>query len=69
VDIETRVSPGEKAVRPFGTQKLLVDQKPKNLASEEFGQSRVIDPGDLMEEACLVHSTLDHQEMEMGVKI
>jgi hypothetical protein len=63
------VPPGEKAVRPFGTQKLLVDQKPKNLPSEDLSQPRVVDPGDLMEEAGLVHSTLGHQEMEMGVKI
>jgi len=69
VDIEPRVPPGEKAFRPFGTQQLLVDQKPKNLPSEELSQPRVVDPGELMEEAGLVHSALGHQEMEVGVKI
>jgi hypothetical protein len=69
VDIETRVPPGEKAYRPFGTQKLLADQKRKNPSSEEFSQSRVVDPRDFMEETRLVHPALGHQEMEMGVKI
>jgi len=65
VDIETRVPAGEKAFRPFGTQKLLADQKPKSLPSEEFSQSRVIDPGYLMEGTRLVHSALCDQEMEV----
>jgi len=69
VDVETGVTSGEEAVRPFGTQKLLVDQKPKNLSSEDLSQPRVVDPGDLMEEACLIHSTLGHQEMDVGVEI
>jgi hypothetical protein len=68
VDIETRVPPGEKAFRPFGAQKLLVDQKSKNLPSEDLSQPRVVDPGDLMEEAGLVHPALGHQVMQMGVK-
>ena len=69
VDIEPCVAPGENPFCPFGTEELLVDQKPKNLPSEELSQSRVVDPGDLMEEARLVHSALGHQEMEMRVAI
>jgi hypothetical protein len=69
VDIEPGMSPGEKAFRPFGAQQLLVDKKPKNLAAENLSQPRVIDPGNLMEEARLVYSALGHQEMKVGVKI
>ena len=35
VDVEAGMSPGEEALCPFGAQKLLVDQKPKNLVGEE----------------------------------
>lgn len=35
MNIELRVPPGEKAFCPFGAQKLLVDQKPKDLAGEK----------------------------------
>jgi len=44
VDIETRVPKGVKAVRPFGTQQLLVDQKLMNLPNEDLSQPRVVDP-------------------------
>jgi hypothetical protein len=36
VDIEPGMSPGEKALCPFGAQELLVDVKPKNLAGEDL---------------------------------
>ena len=29
-------APGEEALGPFGTQKLFMDEKPKNLAGEEL---------------------------------
>jgi hypothetical protein len=69
VDIEPGMSPGEKAFRPFGAEELLTDKRGDDLAGEEFRQPRVIDPGNLMEEARLVYSALGHQEMKVGVKI
>jgi hypothetical protein len=69
VNIEPRVPPGEKAFRPFGAEEFPADKKRQDLAGKELSQPGVVDPGDLMEEAGLVHSTLGHQEMEMGVKI
>jgi hypothetical protein len=56
VDIKARVPPGEKAVRPFGTQELPGDEKPQDLAGEEFRQPRVVDPRDLIENSALIHS-------------
>jgi hypothetical protein len=56
-------------VRPFRTQEFLADKVGQDLAGEELGQPRVIDPGDLMEDPGLVHSALGHQEMERGVEI
>jgi hypothetical protein len=46
-----------------------MDEKPKNLAGEELRQPGVVDPGDLVEDAGLVHSALSHQEMEVGMEI
>jgi len=69
VDIEPRVAPGEKAFRPFRAQKLLTDKIGENLAAEKLSQPRVIDLGDLMEDAGLIHSALGHQEMEVRVDI
>jgi hypothetical protein len=40
VDIELRVSPGEKAFRPFGAEELLEDKIDQDLAGEEPGQPR-----------------------------
>jgi hypothetical protein len=40
VDIEPRVSPGEKAFRPFGAEELLEDKIDQDLAGEEPGQPR-----------------------------
>ena len=65
MDIEPRVPPGENPFRPFRAQKLLADKIGQDLAGEELGQPRVVDPGDLMEDARLVHSALGHQEMEV----
>jgi hypothetical protein len=45
--IETGMLPGEETFRPFGAEKLLVDQKPKNFPSKDLRQPRVVDPGDL----------------------
>jgi hypothetical protein len=69
VDVKSGVSPGEEAVCPLGAQQLLVDEKPNNLAGEECRQPGVVDPGDLAEDAGLVHSALGHQEMQVGMKI
>jgi hypothetical protein len=60
---------GNKALCPFGAEKLLADKKSKNLPTEKLTQSRVVDAGDIMEEARSVHPALGHQEMEVRVKI
>jgi hypothetical protein len=44
VDIEPRVPPGEKPVRPFGAEKLLADKRGQNLPAEKLRQPRVVDP-------------------------
>ena len=49
--------PGEKTLRPFGAQKLLVGQKAKDLPSEELSQPRVVDPRDFVEEVRLEPSS------------
>ena len=69
VDIEARVPPGEKAVCPFGAEKLLADEVGQDLAAEKLCQPRVVDSGDFMEDARLVHSALGHQEMQVRVEI
>jgi hypothetical protein len=69
VDIEAGVPPGENALGPFRAQQLLADKHRQGLPGENLGQPRVVDPRDLMEDACLVHSALSHQEMEVRVKI
>ena len=69
VDIESGVSPGEKAVRPFGAEELPGDGGSQDLAGEEFRQPGVVVPGDFVEEARLIHSTLGHQELEVRVTI
>ena len=61
--------PGEKAFGSFWAEELPADKLNEDFAAEEFGQPRVVEPGDLMEKACLVHPALGHQEMEGGVKI
>jgi hypothetical protein len=61
------MTPGEKAFGPFGAQKLLVDKRDQDLSAEEIRQPGVVDPGNLMEEARLVHSALGQQKMEVGV--
>jgi len=67
VNIEPRVPPGENALRPFRAQELLVDQKPKNLPSEELSQSRVLQTRDSVEDPGSIHPALAYQEMEVGV--
>ena len=67
VDIESRMPPGEEALRPFGAQQLLVDKKPENLPGKKLSRPRVVDARDLMEEAGPIHPALGHQEMEVGI--
>jgi len=62
------VALGERAFCPLGAEELLMDQEIKNLAGKEIRQSRVIDPGDLVEDPGLVHPALGHQEMEMRAR-
>jgi len=69
MNIEPRVPPGEKAVRPFGAQQLLVDKRGQDLVGEELSQPRVVDPSDLVEGTRLIRSALRHQEMEVRVDI
>lgn len=52
------MAPGEKAFGPFAAEKLLVDEKPKNIAGEDLLEPGVVDPGDLMESPGLIHSAL-----------
>jgi len=47
----------------------IVDQKHKNLAGKELGQSRIVEAWDLVEEARLVHPAFGHQKMEVRVGI
>src|SRR4030042_2763087 len=47
----------------------IVDQKSKNLAGKELGQSRIVEAWDLVEEARLVHPAFGHQKMEVRVGI
>jgi len=47
--------PGKQTFCPFGAEKLLADKISQDLAGKELSQSRVVEPGDLMEEACPVH--------------
>jgi len=69
VDVEAGVRPGENALGPFRAQQRLADKHRQNLAAEDLGQPRVVDPRDLMENARLVGPTLGHQKMEVHVKI
>jgi len=69
VDVEAGVRPGENALSPFRAQQLLADKHRQDLAGEDLGQPRVVDPRDLMEDARFVHATLGHQEMEVDVQI
>jgi len=65
VHVEAGVAPGEKAFCPFRAQQLLVDQKRKNLPSEELSQSGIVNTGDLMELPSLIHSSLGHQVVQL----
>jgi hypothetical protein len=51
MDRKPRVEKSAKAVRPLAAEELLVDQKPKNFPSKDLSQARVVDPGDLVEDA------------------
>jgi len=50
--------PGEKAVRPFGTQKLLADKIGQDLAGEDLCQPQVVYPRDHVKDPGLIHSAL-----------
>jgi hypothetical protein len=67
VDVEAGVRPGENALGPFRAQQRLADKHRQDLAAEDLGQPRVVDPRDLMEDARFVHATLGHQEMEVQI--
>jgi hypothetical protein len=69
VDVEAGVRPGENTLRPLRAQQLLADKHRQNLAGEDLGETRVVDPQNLMEDARFVHATLGHQEMEVDVQI
>jgi len=69
VDIEARMPPGENPLSPLWAEKLLPDKKRQDRSAEQLGQSRVIQAGDLMEDAAVIHSALGHQEMEVRVKV
>ena len=69
MDRESRMAPGENALRPFRAEQFLPDKKRQDLAGEDLRQPRVVDPWQLMEEARLVRAALGHQEMEVGVEI
>jgi hypothetical protein len=45
------------------------DEKRQDLAGEDVGQPRVVNPRDLMENSRLVHPALRHQKMQMGMEI
>lgn len=59
VGVESGVPKGVDPLRPFGAQKILEDKIGQDLAGEELGEPRVVEPWDLMEDARLVHSALD----------
>ena len=61
--------PGENHLGPFGAEKFFADKIREDLPGEELRQPGVVDPGDLVEGARLVHSALGHQEMQMRVEI
>ena len=67
VDIEACVWPGENAFGPFRAQQLLADKHRQNLAGKDLGETRVVDPRDLMEDARLVGPALGHQKMEVQI--
>lgn len=46
-----------------------MDKIVKDLAGEKLRQPRIIDAGDLMEEAVCAHPALGHEEMEVGVEV
>jgi hypothetical protein len=69
VDVEAGVRPGGNALGPFGAQQLLADKHRQDLASEDLGDTRVVDPGDLMEDPRLVHPALRHEKMQVRVEI
>jgi hypothetical protein len=69
VDKESRVPPGENPIRPLRAEKLPADKEGQAFAVEDFGEPRVVEPRDPMEDACLIRSALGHEQMQMGMKI
>jgi hypothetical protein len=49
VDVEAGVPPGEDPLGPFRAQQLLADKIGQHLAGEDPGETRVVDPRDLIE--------------------
>jgi hypothetical protein len=62
-----KASPGPFHLRMV--EELLMDKKTEDLAGEKFRQSRVVDPGHLVDDARIIHSALRHQEMKVGAEI
>jgi hypothetical protein len=69
VDVEAGVRPGENALGPFRAQQLLADKHRQDLAGKDLGETRVVDPRDLMEDARFVGPAFGHQKMEVHVEI
>jgi hypothetical protein len=51
VDIEAGVRPEDNALGPFRAQQLLADKHRQDLTGKDLGETRVVDPQDLMEDA------------------
>jgi hypothetical protein len=49
VDVEAGVPPGENALGPLQAEKFSADEKGQHLAGEDLGETRVVDPRDLIE--------------------
>ena len=69
VDVEAGVRPRKQPLCPIRAEKLPADEKVQHLAGEDLGETRVVDPRDLMEDARLVQAALGHQKMEVHMKI
>jgi len=67
VDVEAGVRPRKQPLCPIRAEKLPADEKGRRLEGEDLGQTRVVDPRNLMEDARRVHSAFSHQKMEVHV--
>ncbi len=53
--------PGEEALRSLRAEKFLADKERQHLSGEDLLESRVVDPGDLMEDAPTVRAALGYK--------